>query len=213
MRDLASFKDIHKGEVIWVVGSGGTLDFIDPSFFDDQICIAANFVGKIFGLANYFTFSHYHTDSLEMADSSRFVFTPRREHGNRDEWSGFLPNNVVLFDTNAGEPGTRFDPYGRDNPGENLVVGSSSIHGAMHLAAHMGAKAIVLVGVDCGRLNDMDRFSNYPAGDTPWDIYNDHLVMMKRWIGSNYDCQVYSLNPFVNLNLEGNKFRGKSEIN
>lgn len=213
MRDLASFKDIHKGEVIWVVGSGGTLDFIDPSFFDDQICIAANFVGKIFGLANYFTFSHYHTDSLEMADSSRFVFTPRREHGNRDEWSGFLPNNIVLFDTNAGEPGTRFDPYGRDNPGENLVIGSSSIHGAMHLAAHIGAKAIVLVGVDCGTLNDKDRMDGYVTGDTPWDIYNDHLILMKRWLVSNYGCQIYSLNPFVNLSLEGNKFRGKSEIN
>lgn len=213
MRDLASFKDIHKGEIVWVIGSGGTLDFIEPSFFDDQICIAANFVGKVFGLANYFTFSHYHTDSLEMSDSSRFVFTPRKEHGNRDEWSGFLPNNVVLFDTNSGEPGTRFDPFGRDNPGENLVIGSSSIHGAMHLAAHIGAKAIVLVGVDCGTINDKDRMDGYVTGDTPWDIYNDHLILMKRWLMINYGCQVYSLNPFVNLSLEGNKFRGKSEIN
>jgi hypothetical protein len=213
MRDLASFKDIHAGETIWVIGSGGTLEFIDPSFFDDKICISANFVGKVFGLANYFTFSHYHADSLEMADSSRFVFTPRREHGGRDEWSGALPSNIVLFDTSSGEPGTKFDPYIRDNPGENIVIGSSSIHGAMHLAAYMGAKAIVLVGVDCGRLNDTDRISDYPAGDTPWNIYNDHLVMMKRWIKSNYGCQVYSLNPFVNLSLEGNKFRGKVEIN
>ena len=213
MRDLSSFKDIHKGEIIWVVGSGGTLDFIDSSFFDDQICIAANFVGKVFGLANYFTFSHYHADSLEMSDSSRFVFTPRREHGGRDEWSGALPNNIVLFDAESGEPGASFDPFTRDNPMESLVIGSSSIHGAMHLAAYMGARAIVLVGVDCGTINDKDRMNGYVAGDIPWNIYNDHLILMKRWLMSNYDCQVYSLNPFVNLNLEGNKFRGKVEIN
>lgn len=213
MRELSSFKNIHKGETVWVLGSGGSLEFIDPKFFDDKICIAANFVGKIFGLQNYFTFSHYHNDSFQMAESSRFVFTPLREHGNRDEWFGSLPNNIVLFDTNSGEPGVKFDPFTRDNPGDSLIIGSSSIHGAMHLAAYIGAASIVLVGVDCGQLNDKDRFSEYPVGDTPWNIYNDHLILMKRWLIENYGCHIYSLNPFVNLNLEGNKFRGKVKIN
>jgi hypothetical protein len=29
---------------------------------------------------------------------------------------------------------------------------------------------------------------------------------MKRWLIENYGCNIYSLNPFVNLNLEGNNF-------
>ena len=213
MRTLESFKDIHKGETVWVLGSGGSLDFLDPSFFDDKICVGVNFVGKVFGLSNYFTFSHYHSDSLEMAESSRFVFTPRKEHGNRNEWSGDLPENIVLFESSAGAPGDSFDPFGKDNPTTGLMVGNSSIHGAIHLAAYIGAKHIVLVGADCGKLNGVDRFGNYVAGDTPWSEYNTKLIAMKKWILDNYGAKVYSLNPFVNFNLEGNTFDGVSKIN
>jgi len=213
VRTLESFKDIHKGETIWVLGSGGSLDFLDPSFFDDKICVGVNFVGKVFGLANYFTFSHYHSDSLEMADSSRFVFTPKKEHGNRAEWSGHLPANIVLFDSNAGAPGDSFDPFGKDNPTTGLMIGNSSIHGSLHLAAYLGAKHIVLVGADCGKLNNVDRFTGYVIGDNPWSEYNTKLVMMKRWILENFGAKVYSLNPFVNFNLEGVPFDGVAKIN
>jgi hypothetical protein len=213
MRALESFRNIHPGETVWVLGSGGSLDFLDPSFFNDKICIGVNFVGKVFGISNYFTFSHYHSDSLEMSESSRFVFTPKKEHGSREEWSGTLPANVVLFDTVAGEPGDSFDPFGKDNPTDGLMIGNSSIHGAIHLAAYIGAKHIVLVGADCGQLNGVDRFNGYVKGDTPWSEYNNKLIMMKRWIFENFGANVYSLNPFVNFNLEGVSFVGDVTIN
>lgn len=213
MRTLESFKDIHKGETVWVLGSGGSLDFLDPSFFDDKLCIGVNFVGKVFKLQNYFTFSHYHGDSKEMAESSRFVFTPRKQHGNAEEWTGEVPPNVVLFETHTGQPGASFDPFGKDNPIHGLIIGSTSIHGAMHLAAHIGAKHIVLVGADCGKLNGVDRFNGYVPGDTPWNLYNMQLGNMKRWLKENYGCTVYSLNPFVNFNLEGISYDGEVKIN
>lgn len=213
MRTLESFRDAYKGQTIWVLGSGGSIDFLDPSFFDDKVCVGVNFVGKSFGLANYFTFSHYHLDSLEMAESSRFVFTPKKQHGDKEEWSGELPANMVLFNTNSGSPGHSFDPFGKDNPTDGLMIGNSSIHGAIHLAAYMGAKHIVLVGADCGRLDGVDRFSGYVPGDNPWSEYNKKLIVMKRWIFENFGAAVYSLNPFVNFNLEGHKFEGDVKIN
>lgn len=213
MRTLESFRDAYKGQTIWVLGSGGSIDFLDPSFFDDKVCVGVNFVGKSFGLANYFTFSHYHLDSLEMAESSRFVFTPKKQHGDKEEWSGELPANMVLFNTNSGSPGHSFDPFGKDNPTDGLMIGNSSIHGAIHLAAYMGAKHIVLVGADCGRLDGVDRFSGYVPGDNPWSEYNKKLIVMKRWIFENFGATVYSLNPFVNFNLEGHKFEGDVKIN
>ena len=213
MRTLESFKDCHNGETLWVLGSGGSLDFLEPSFFDDKICIGVNFVGKAFKIANYFTFSHYHPDSLEMAESSRFVFTPRKEHGNREVWSGHLPENVVLFDTTTGVPGNSFNPFGKDNPTTGLMIGNSSIHGAIHLAAYMGAKYIVLVGADCGKLDGADRFSGYVTGDNPWSEYNTKLIMVKQWVFENFGARMYSLNPFVNFNLEGHRFEGEVKIN
>ena len=213
MLTLESFKDLYKGETIWVIGSGGSLDFLDPSFFDDKTCVAVNFVGKSFELLNYYTFSHYHVDSLEMTECSNYVFTPRNEHGNGKEWVGEVPSNLILFNSDTGNPGASFDPFGKDKPTNGLVVGSSGIHGAMHLAAHMGAKHIVLVGADCGKLNGADRFSGYVPGDTPWELYNEQLIMMKRWLLTNYGCTTYSINPFVNFNLEGVPFSGSVQIN
>ena len=213
MRTLESFKDKYKEETIWVLGSGGSLDYLDPSFFNDKICIGVNFVGKVFDLLNYYTFSHYHEDSQQMASSSSFVFTPRKQHGNAEEWVGEVPDNVVLFDTHAGQPGASFDPFGKDNPIHGLIIGASGIHGAMHLAAYMGAKHIVLVGADCGVLNGKHRFTGYVQGDNPWELYNVQLGTMKRWLKKTYGCDVYSLNPFVNFNLEGVSFSGSVQIN
>jgi hypothetical protein len=213
MRTLESFKDIYKGETIWVLGSGGSLDFLDPSFFDDKVCIGVNLVGKVFNLQNYYTFSHYHEDSQEMVESSRFVFTPRKQHGNENEWAGEIPQTLVLFETHAGQPGASFDPFGKDNPIHGLIIGASSIHGSMHLAAYMGAKHIIMVGADCGELDGKHRFTGYVQGDNPWELYNTQLSTMKQWLIEKYGCTVYSLNPFVNFNLEGVSFSGSVQIN
>jgi hypothetical protein len=213
MPALETFKDLYKGETIWVLGSGGSLDFLTPSFFDDKVCIGVNFVGKTFNLLNYYTFSHYHGDSLEMSECSNYVFTPRKQHGNAEEWVGDVPDNIVLFETHTGQPGASFDPYGKDAPVHGLMIGASSIHGAMHLAAYMGAKHIVLVGADCGKLNGRDRFGAYVPGDNPWELYNTQLIMLKRWLAEKFGCTVYSLNPFVNFNLEGVSFSGHVHIN
>jgi hypothetical protein len=37
--------------------------------------------------------------------------------------------------------------------------------------------------------------------------------MMKQWILENFGAKVYSLNPFVNFNLEGVSFIGDVVIN
>ena len=142
------------------------------------------------------------------------MFTPQREHGTDADFLGFLPK-VVTFPTTTGRPGGSFDPSGKDWPtlDNSLVIGSSSIHGATHLAAHMGAKFIVLVGADCGTLGGAERVEGYVQGDTPWALYESHLRDMKQRLWEMYGCQVYSLNPFINYSLEGTQYRGAASIN
>lgn len=213
---MDDYENLHKGETIYVIGSGATLDYLTPEFFDDKITIAVNYVGSVFGLKNYYCFSHYHEDSIKEAaqEDCIEVFTPEREHGTDGYFQGFMPK-ITTFGTRTGRPGTSFDPHGKDWPSLSgqLVIGSSSIHGAMHLAAHMGAKFIVLVGADCGSLAGKDRTDGYPAGDTPWGLYEMHLRAMKQRLWDVYSCQVYSLNPFVNYSLEGVQYRGVASIN
>jgi hypothetical protein len=207
---------VHDGETIFVFGSGATLNYLAPSFFDDKICVATNFCGSVFGLSKYYVFSHYHFDSVSEAQHNEtvVVFTPLREHGTDAEFTGFMPK-IVTFPTTTGRPGSSFNPSGKDWPtlDNSLIIGSSSIHGSMHLAAYMGAKFIVLVGADCGELGGAERVEGYVKGDIPWALYEQHLRDMKQRLFDVYGCQVYSLNPFINYSLEGTQYRGAASIN
>ena len=213
---LEDFKDVHCCKTVYVFGSGATLNYLAPSFFDDKICVATNFAGSVFGLRRYYVFSHYHADAVAEAalPQTVAVFTPLREHGTDAEFLGFMPK-IVTFPTTTGRPGTSFNPSGKDWPtlDNSLVIGSSSIHGSMHLAAYMGAKFIVLVGADCGELGGVDRVEGYVPGDSHWVLYEQHLRDMKQRLWDVYGCQVYSLNPFVNYSLEGTQYRGAASIN
>ena len=213
---LEDFKDVHCCKTVYVFGSGATLNYLAPSFFDDKICVATNFAGSVFGLRRYYVFSHYHADAVAEAalPQTVAVFTPLREHGTDSEFLGFMPK-IVTFPTTTGRPGTSFNPSGKDWPtlDNSLVIGSSSIHGAMHLAAYLGAKFIVLVGADCGTLGGAERVEGYVQGEHPWELYELHLRDMKQRLWDVYGCQVYSLNPFVNYSLEGTQYRGAASIN
>jgi len=213
---LIDYRNRHEFETIYVFGSGATLNYLAPSFFDDKICVATNFCGSVFGLRRYYVFSHYHADAVSEArrDESIAVFTPHREHGTDAEFLVEV-SKVVTFPTTTGRPGTSFNPSGKDWPtlDNSLVIGSSGIHGAMHLAAYLGAKFIVLVGADCGTLGGAERVDGYVQGEHPWELYEMHLRDMKQRLWDVYGCQVYSLNPFVNYSLEGTQYRGAASIN
>ena len=197
---------------IYVVGSGPTLDYIDPQFFAGETVIAVNEVGVRLGLynsrANLHTFSHYHQETFALAEmypkhkfhttmgDRGFAGFPSEEHKNVK----FYKHYGTTFD---------FDPT-RKWPDGGILVGSTGVHGAMHLACLMGAKDIILVGVDCGLLDGKANHADYVSGNlAEGDVlgwlarWDDHLRAVKEVLTEEYGVRIYSLNPFVNLNLEG----------
>ena len=218
MSRLDTLKDKHPGSTIWVFGSGASVGYLSPRFFDDKICIATNLIADYFDLRAYYLFTHYHYNVLEnlkkpgMLAGVTHNVCSSRWHPNK---ANLPPEGCVKDDgqviynylTDRVPKGGNFDPYKHAKTDE-IVFGSSSIHGSMHLAAWMGAKNIVLVGADCGSIDGEHRIDEYPTGHAPWDIYNQHLMRMKSWLKDNYSVEVYSLNPFVNFNLEGHTSQG-----
>ena len=101
------------------------------------------------------------------------------------------------------------------NESSRLVVSHSTITTAMHLAAYMGAKNIIIVGHDCGFLDGKAVFDGYYSDLTvpPWKSIDDHMswlgqieeqtLSVKQRLAEVYGTRVVSLNPFVNLGLEG----------
>ena len=218
MSRLETLKDKHPGSTIWVFGSGASVGYLSPRFFDDKICIATNLIADYFDLRSYYLFTHYHYNVLEnlkkpgMLAAVTHDVCSSRWHPNKANLppEGCVKDDAqVIFNylSDRVPKGGNFDPYKHAKKDE-IVFGSSSIHGSMQLAAWMGASNIVLVGADCGSIDGEHRIDEYPPGHAPWDIYNQHLMRMKSWLKETYSVEVYSLNPFVNFNLEGHTFQG-----
>lgn len=219
---MAEFTDLigaHVGRKVYVIGSGATLDYIRPGFFDGEVVIATNSVAhrlNIYPRCTVYTHGCHHEDIHALAPVYRnHVFiTPMGNGGHAGEPEVEYPN-VTYYRHKPTE--WEFDPVAQYDPTEvDLVVGSTSLHGSMHLAALMGATDIILVGADCGLLDGGTNQSGYVSGNLApghaippleWlSRWEGHLRMMTDFLRTTYEVGVCSLNPFASLNLEGHRF-------
>ena len=211
--NLESLRGIHDGETAWVIGSGPSLNFIDPDFFDRKLCVVPNFVGQTLQLKNYYFYSNYHADAKKVMNDSEVIagVVLAKDTLHQNAWDGPVPKNLAFSEAhNYSPPGSTWNPYNSPPPPGQIVYGSSGIHGTIHLAAHLGAKDIILVGVDAGVIDGQEQVNGYPtaAQRFSFGVWNSHTIILKAWLAENYGTRVYSLNPFVNLNLEGHTFEG-----
>lgn len=210
---LADLKDRHKGEDIWVLGSGATLNHVDPEFFRGKTVVGTNRIAHELGIYTDTTYmhSHYHTEAVVMADRypASIVVAPEGDRG----FAGSPREHRANLVHYPHHP-THFNFTPRWMP-DGLVVGSTSLHGSMHLAAHMGAATIMLAGADCGLT---DGKPNHDLHGVSGDLeindmgewlarWNRHLILVKEALVDAYGVRVMSLNPWVNLHLEGHDFR------
>lgn len=220
METIKSFKNIHKDEDIFIIASGKSLDYYDLSFFDDKILIGVNQVYKKID-CDYLV--RKETKFLkESLDTGSIVIVSEYDSGNLNSGEHKLNTNKIQHENlyyfkHADNKHTEIDisVFGTDY----IVVSYSTVTSAMHIAAYMGAKNIILVGHDCGTLNSEMSFRGYYKGiqDTPWrnwgeykkwlKIIEQQTVLTKNVIKKHYNSNVISLNPFVSLNLENNIYQ------
>lgn len=215
-RDFRSYRDVHAGETIWVVGSGATLGFIDPAFFNDKVCVCVNYSGVVKGLSRFYTVSNHYDDarSIAAAHPDLPVITSETEQ-MPTEWM----TNIQLTERNIVKVPTVAQPFGNysteshwpDDP-DLFTIGPTSAHLALNWAAYLGAAHIVLVGLDCGEIDAGARVADYPPNPdgspghlhfTLWENTLQDIAGRLRQGG----VSVHSLNPFVTLALEGHSFR------
>jgi hypothetical protein len=223
---ISKLKNIHSGSDIYIIASGASLNYISPSFFDNKITIGVNQVYRKFKCKYIVRKEVSHL--VESIQTGAKVICSEWDSGdiNKGKRIRNTTNNEKLDFYVFSHKENRhteidFSVMGTDQ----IVVSYSTITSAMHVAAYIGAKNIIIVGHDCGLLNDKHVFDNYykSISETPWKNWEEY----KKWLGviekqsisvkselhKKYGCNIYSLNPFINYNLEGNTFRGKNKIN
>lgn len=224
MKRLQHFKNIHKGKDIYVIASGKSIDYIDNSFFQDKITIGINQVYKKLE-TTYLIRKEYKLidEVIRNLKDSQYLFISRGNCGHNDckNLDYILThykdsNNIILYNHNAN----LHKLYNIPSTQDTLVVSYSTITTGIHLAAYMGAKNIILVGHDCGSIDGECNFNGYHTQQTyeisfkngkkdyiQWlkEIEND-TIRLKQILKSVFDCNIYSLNPFINFGLEGHVY-------
>jgi hypothetical protein len=204
------------GEDVYVVASGATIDHIDPGFFTGKHVVAVNRAAERLGLYDQqpavTTVSHYiFEDAVPLAEAhpDHHVYAPIHDQGHAKGPTGPDLPNVTYYPHHGTD--YQFTPQPWGWPEGGLLMGSTSLHAAMHLACRMGAANVIVVGADCGVLDGKTNHGTHPLmkvpdSRSPLDVlarWEDHLRAVKAVLVACYGVRIYSLSPFLNPNMEG----------
>lgn len=206
MKNVYELAGCHRGADIWIVAAGPTMDYVGQDFFDGKISIGVNQV-----------YRKYRTTWLVRKE--RELFDEARESGiplivsryaSGSCQMGLNMGGDYVFDHLENEH-TRVDLSVIDKKSDKIVVSYSTITSAIHIAAVMGAKNIILCGHDCSTLDGKARMYGYnePVAGSE-EFYRRWLgeilpqtLAVRQKIRVVFGCRMYSLNPFLGLTMEG----------
>ena len=213
IKDITGFKDKHKGTDIWVIGSGPSLEYINPSFFDDKITIGLNSVVERLPKIKYSCVHHF--AGLEPSIKAGVPTITRTF-----EWWGENHKRQMIEDWGRGRPLIREaqnlfvynhlcvikDGWGAMTPPDGMIaVYHNATTPGMSFAEYLGAKNIILCGIDCGNIDGQENIKGYYKSLAPYAAYEEEISRMANILRIK-GIGVYSLNPFINLGLEGHRF-------
>ena len=216
-KTITELKGAHAAADIWIIAAGPSLNHIHPSFFDNKITIGVNRVCKFFK-CDYVVAKDGRgfKEIISSTDNDSKLILSKHESGNPHQNLNTVEGEHYIFDHPA-KPGEKPDISCIAENSDQIVVSYSTITSAIHIAAYMGAKNIILCGHDCGTIDDNLYTNGYLEKDWKsagnWSGIGTFLskaenesVSVKEYLKERYSVNIYSINPFLNLSLEGHKF-------
>lgn len=213
---ITPLKGRHQGSDIYVIGSGPSLNYINTNFFTDKIVICINHtISHIKTAQQFYLVAKEPNKSMQdIAAKKKALIVTCKHHSG-------VPKNPVnqLYHpdiTYIFEPKTSIIKDTNNNVA--LERSSSTIVSGLHLAAFLGAKTIILVGHDCGFIDGNMHVNNYSKekavmkgkGYVQWmnaQKVENKSIQAKALLEQYWGVNVYSLNPFINFNLEGHVYK------
>lgn len=157
-RRVEDLRNKYKGEEIWVLGCGPSLDEYPDDFFDNKISVACNLSMLAFPNCTYFV--NYHTwttdfirkyllkYSPEFADKWILWFQPEDK-----KWNEWVPqfNPIIMDRYRKGCTEEKFNEAVKaimDGKPCKYVDNTTIAHVGIQVAAILGARKITLVGCE-----------------------------------------------------------------
>lgn len=193
----------HRGETIWVVGTGPSLRVVPhlQDFLSGKLTIGLNQAWRHFNPVYSITI---HPELLTTEAATKWIVKGRKAsdmYGNQVPCFDLEDPRHYVFITRSSDK----HPDAFETCGEcSLYQGGGIQTSAMHCAFRMGAKAIMLLGVDqCSLDNEHHGHEQHVrwAGKTPEDAYAEyrkHSRMIRDKI-VKAGVPVLTVSPFVGL--------------
>jgi glycosyltransferase involved in cell wall biosynthesis len=223
-RSIVGLKGRHADKDIYIIAAGASCDYLDPSFFDNKIVIGVNRVFRKFR-CDYVVMKEYGGVSWieELEKSKSIPIVSKWDSGNIQQGkqrlnSDYFRNPECFYYDHLENMREVVDLSVIGDDTGKMVVSYSSITTAMHFAAWLGASNILLVGHDCGTLDNRETFEGYYDANTitPWKApseyrawlgkIEDQSIMVRNKIASVFGVNICSVNPFINFGLEGHVY-------
>ena len=229
MRLINKLYNLHLDEDIYVLCSGPSVDYISKDFFRNKTVISVNRSYSVFDIdiCKYVIFQDYNEDIIEdVFNSAVNLIIPERAGGRNalksfKEWEWFFferefPNynseQLFYFEHLENSVGELPNNLPWKDP-KHLLINKCTTNSALHLAAHLGAANIILVGHDGGSLDGEVHSKTYWRQANEGDYREDYLDWMKgnlqltseikTQLIKHFNVNIYSLNPFLSLALDG----------
>jgi len=207
-KSIRELKNIHKGEDIWLIASGPSMSFVEPSFFENKITLGVNEVYRKYPCDYLVRKEIFALDEIYRSIGNTKLIVSEYDCGGRQKLNELRVDGTYWYFEHRPNEHAKVDlsVIGTDV----IVVSYSTITSAMHMAAYLGAKNIILCGHDCTTLDGECNFAGYqkeafnrPLYESWLEVIEPVTIQVRNKLREVYDCNIYSLNPFVNLRLEG----------
>ena len=196
--DISTLYGRYGGD-IYIVGSGATLNYIDKSFFWNKTVIALN--NAYLHFDSSFVFTHHHEIAQAVIDSgNRLVVSKHHICHSAHPVHDFKGVYYYYYHIEQGFCDLNLDEFG----GDVLCVAGTPVVGAMNLAYKLGADSIILCGVDGGLIDGVYNYDGYPTPTQQGHTQRVGSAVLKMANRIREEgVGVYSINPFINLGMEG----------
>jgi len=210
---LNQFKNRHKGEELWVVGSDATVGKFPQGFWDGRTIIGINRVVKVVPVTYTVTkadHNHYTGWLNQQVKDYPDVVTFCSKHEEGFHWAPKVKTKgVVLFD-HPHNPARDFEAH-MHIPEDGLLVSQTTAGTALHLAAFMGAATVFCVGLSGGAFGERMNVDGYRDDNAGSDaetmrIGAAQMQPIADFLTARYGTRFVTVLPWANMRLGGTLF-------
>lgn len=226
VRYIDSLKDVHKNQDIWVIGAGSSMNYVDPSFFDNKITVGLNHVGVKYKTKYIVTKDLVKNGFGELPNvdnppfNSEYIIASEWDKGglgpskNCDETACDLyrkyKSKFYFFKHQKSKFG---DTSVINKNSSELFLSTSTITSAVHFSGFLGAKNIIICGHDILAIDNKLYFDEYTRKSSTgvqdfWNKRNfkNETMILRDIMKKEYGTNIFSLNPFIGFGLEGHSY-------